>query len=41
LSDNLDNSDPARILQLPEAERSIVNRYAKAREILEKGLKNV
>jgi (p)ppGpp synthase/HD superfamily hydrolase len=35
LADNMDNSDPTRIAELPEHERSIARRYQKAREILE------
>jgi (p)ppGpp synthase/HD superfamily hydrolase len=35
LADLADNSDPERISVLPEAERSIVNRYNKARLVLE------
>lgn len=38
LADNADNSDPARIAQLPEAERGIADRYARARKILESAL---
>ena len=34
LSDNEDNADPARIAQLPEEERSIVNRYNRSMVIL-------
>lgn len=37
-ADNLDNSDPARIMQLPESERSIVKRYEKSKNILRKQL---
>ena len=40
LSDNQDNSDPERINNLPESERSIVKRYNKARRILLEGLDN-
>lgn len=35
LADNADNSDPERIAQLPESERSILGRYERARRILE------
>jgi (p)ppGpp synthase/HD superfamily hydrolase len=35
LADNLDNSDPARIAQLPPEQRSIERRYARARAVLE------
>jgi (p)ppGpp synthase/HD superfamily hydrolase len=38
LSDNRDNSDPARIAQLPPDRQGIVKRYARAREILEAAL---
>jgi (p)ppGpp synthase/HD superfamily hydrolase len=38
LADNKDNSDPARIEALPPKERGIVDRYRRAREILERGL---
>lgn len=34
LSDNEDNADPARIAQLPEEQRSIVNRYQRSMAIL-------
>lgn len=34
LSDNEDNADPARIAQLPEDQRSIVNRYNRSMVIL-------
>ena len=35
LADNADNSDPARIAQLPPEQQSIADRYARARKILE------
>ena len=38
LADNKDNSGPARIEALPPNERGIVDRYKRAREILERGL---
>lgn len=38
LSDNLDNSDPARIEALPPQQRDIVKRYERARRILEPAL---
>lgn len=38
LSDNRDNSDPARIACLPPEQRSIAKRYAKARAVLESAL---
>lgn len=38
LADNKDNSDPERINQLPESERSIIIRYNKARKLLEQAL---
>lgn len=38
LSDNLDNSDPARIAALPPEQRDIVRRYERARRILEPAL---
>lgn len=34
LADNEDNSDPKRIAQLPESERSIVKRYQRSMKIL-------
>lgn len=40
LSDNLDNSDPARIAALPTEQRGIVRRYERARRILEPALEN-
>ena len=38
LSDNLDNSDPARIAALPPEQRDISKRYERARRILEPAL---
>lgn len=38
LADNQSNSDPARIACLPEADRTILRRYTRARTILEEGL---
>lgn len=34
LADNEDNSDPARIAQLPEGERGIISRYERSKSIL-------
>lgn len=38
LADNLHNSDPKRLAQLPLEKQSILNRYTRARRILEKAL---
>lgn len=38
LSDNEDNSDPARIAALPEEERSISNRYERSKDTLRWGI---
>jgi (p)ppGpp synthase/HD superfamily hydrolase len=41
LADNLDNSNPERIAQLPESERGIANRYQRARQLLNAGLESL
>ncbi|HZT51219.1 MAG TPA: hypothetical protein VFA22_04760 [Stellaceae bacterium] len=39
IADNEDNNDPARIAQLPEAERGVSQAYASARAILDAALR--
>lgn len=41
LADNRDNADPKRIAQLPEAQRGIARRYARAYQVLVEGLERL